>query len=612
MRSGISGTGRRLPRPWPVAWWLGGAVDGGNLRGLARARAVDERARLDQLLPALASWRRRERDRSVGAGWGYRGSWGPGGGPPRPVLSGTWLIVVHARQAGEEEVAAGYVRALTAYGARVVIVEAEPDEVARQILTVRIGQVLAGAEDPDAAEGSGVSGVSGVVSLLGLDDVPVTGFPAVPAGLAGTLGLVQALGDAGVKAPLWVVTCGAVAAGDAETVGRPVQAMVWGLGRVAGLERPGRWGGLIDVPPGWNELLARRVCGVLAGCGEDQVAIRDAGIVARRLRRAPLPGGSAGREWVPRGSVLVTGATGEVGPYLTGWLAGRGAPRVVLASRSGPAGAAAQAAEVAGAGSAVAVVACDIAERASVLALLDWIGASGPPLSAVMHAAVSIELAPLAGTGVAELAAGLGAKVGGAAVLDELTAGLDLDAFVLFSSIAGVWGSGVHGVYAAANAYLDALASERRGEGLPGTSVAWGVWDTGLDRDPGVLPEGVDAGRLRRQGLRFLEPGRALAALGQVLAADETFVAVADVDWARFAPVYRAARSWRLLDELAEVRALASVPVVRGAGGAGLAARLAGRAGGGRGRGGGGVGGGGMGGGRRGWRGWLRPAGTGW
>src|ERR1035441_5214619 len=101
-------------------------------------------------------------------------------------------------------------------------------------------------------------------------------------GWAGARGLVQALGDAGVKAPLWVVTCGAVEAGDAETVGRPVQAMVWGLGRVAGLEHPGRWGGLIDVPPGWNELLARRVCGVLAGCGEDQVAIRDAGIVARR------------------------------------------------------------------------------------------------------------------------------------------------------------------------------------------------------------------------------------------------------------------------------------------------------------------------------------------
>src|ERR1035441_2332015 len=97
-------------------------------------------------------------------------------------------------------------------------------------------------------------------------------------------------------------------------------------------------------------------------------------------------------------------------------------------------------------------------------------------------------------------------------------------------------------------------------------------------RNRGGVREGGDAGRLRRQGLRFLEPGRALAALGQVLAAGETFVAVADVDWARFAPVYRAARSWRLLDELAEVRALASVPVVRGAGDAGLAARLAGLA----------------------------------
>src|SRR5450755_1483802 len=159
----------------------------------------------------------------------------------------------------------------------------------------------------------------------------------------------------------------------------------WGGGGGAGLEHPGRWGGLIDVPPAWDERVARRVCAVLAGCGlagcgEDQVAIRDAGMVARRLVRATPR--QARQEWVPEGTVLVTGGTGAIGPYLTGWLAARGIPRVVLASRSGPAaaGVAVLAAGVARAGCAVTVVACDIAERASVLALLDWIAASGPPL----------------------------------------------------------------------------------------------------------------------------------------------------------------------------------------------------------------------------------------
>jgi acyl carrier protein len=137
-----------------------------------------------------------------------------------------------------------------------------------------------------------------------------------------------------------------------------------------------------------------------------------------------------------------------------------------------------------------------------------------------------------------------------------------------------VWGSGFHGAYAAANAYLDGLASHRRARGLPATSVAWGVWDTGDARGSAAVPDSLSPVSLRRQGLAFLDPGRALAALGQVLAADETFVAVADVDWARFAPVFAAARAWPLLNEIPEVRALAAVPAAE-ADDAGLAGRLA-------------------------------------
>ena len=351
----------------------------------------------------------------------------------------------------------------------------------------------------------------------------------------------------------------------------PAQAMAWGLGRVAGLEDPGRWGGLVDLPPVLDERAAARLCRVLAGCGEDQVAIRASGVLARRLVRA-VPRRSRARGWAPRGTALVTGATGTIGPYLARWLAERGTPRVVLVSRSGPAagGVAGLASELAQAGSEVTVTATDITERASVHALLTRISATGPALSAVLHATVSGELEPLAGIGAASLAAGLGAKAAGAAVLDELTAGLDLDAFVLFSSIAGVWGSGAHGTYAAANAYLDALASRRRGQGRPATSVAWGVWDAGWVRGGGPVADG-----LRRQGFTFLDPERALGVLGQVLADGETFLAVADVDWTRFAPVYRAGRPWRLLDEIAEARALTVVPATAGTGGD-LAARLAG------------------------------------
>ena len=141
-----------------------------------------------------------------------------------------------------------------------------------------------------------------MVSLLALGEAPVAAHPVVAEGLAGTLALVQALGDAGTGARLWVVTRGAVAAGAGEVPVSLAGAQVWGLGRVAALEHPHRWGGLVDLPAQFAERAGRRLCEVLAGgSGEDQVAIRDRGVLARRLVRAPHgeaaagPGGGAQR-----------------------------------------------------------------------------------------------------------------------------------------------------------------------------------------------------------------------------------------------------------------------------------------------------------------------------
>nr|WP_231406086.1 hypothetical protein [Streptomyces clavuligerus] len=138
---------------------------------------------------------------------------------------------------------------------------------------------------------------TGVLSLLA-----PTGGPEA------TLLLVQALGDAGVGAPLWCATTGAVACGD-DGPPDPVQAQVWGLGRVAALEHPGRWGGLVDLPPDPDGRALRRLCAVLSGtvraeggdiCPEDQVAIRADGLHGRRLLRASRPGADTGtgtRAW---------------------------------------------------------------------------------------------------------------------------------------------------------------------------------------------------------------------------------------------------------------------------------------------------------------------------
>ena len=153
------------------------AVEGGDVQGLAAALAVDARERLDLVLPALASWRRRERDRSVTGGWRYRVAWVPVPEPGPAALSGTWLVVVPAGLV-EDDLAAGLTREMTARGAAVTVAVVGPAELDGEILA---GKVSAAPE------------VRGVVSLLELAWEPLPGHTVAAQGLAGTLLLAQAL-----------------------------------------------------------------------------------------------------------------------------------------------------------------------------------------------------------------------------------------------------------------------------------------------------------------------------------------------------------------------------------------------------------------------------------
>ncbi|CAM5541929.1 Polyketide synthase OS=Streptomyces antimycoticus OX=68175 GN=SANT12839_089610 PE=4 SV=1 [Streptomyces antimycoticus] len=109
----------------------------------------------------------------------------------------------------------------------------------------------------------------------------------MPAGLAAMVALVQGLGDAGAVAPLWCGTRGAVSVGRSDRLVSPVQAMVWGLGRIVGVEYPQRWGGAVDLPETMDARAVARLAGVLAGTeGEDQVAVRGSGVFAKRMVRA--------------------------------------------------------------------------------------------------------------------------------------------------------------------------------------------------------------------------------------------------------------------------------------------------------------------------------------
>jgi acyl transferase domain-containing protein len=499
------------------------------------------------------------RERAVADGWRYRVRWQPTGGATGG-LSGTWLVAVPPA-ASSEHVGAGVIGVLERRGARVARVEVDGVQARREELATRLRDALDG--EPPA----------GVLSLLACDERPHGELAGAGPVLAGSLTLVQALADAEIAARLWIATCGAVSASAADRVEHPLQATLWGLGRVLRLEDPERWGGLIDLPGEPDECSLRSLGDVLAAQGgEDELAVRPSGVHARRLERAPLGGRAGRREWRPAGTVLVTGGTGALGGHVARWLARGGAEHIVLASRRGPdaPGAGELRAELAALGARVTIAACDVAEREQLRELLASAISGEGALAGVFHVAGVIDGELIDALSMEQVERVLAPKVQAAWHLHELTEPLEPQAFVLFSSLAATLGGVRQAAYAAGNAFLDALAGHRRARGLAATAVAWGTWE-------GAGMAGDVAARMRRRGLRELPVEPALAALQQALDHDEANVTIADLDWERYAPVFDAVRPYRSIGELPEVLRLArtGLGTEPTGGGDSLVARLA-------------------------------------
>ncbi|AQA15545.1 type I polyketide synthase [Streptomyces malaysiensis] len=307
------------------------------------------------------------------------------------------------------------------------------------------------------------------------------------------------------------ITRGAVATAPGAEITDLPGAAVWGLVRSAQSENPDRFT-LVDLDG--HEESVRALPAVLPS-GEPQLALRAGQPHTPRLARAQ-GGTGATRALDPGGTVLITGATGTLGGLLARHLVTRyGVRHLLLTSRRGPAaeGADRLREELTALGATVAVVACDTADRDAVAALVAQVPADHP-LTGVFHTAGVLDDGVLSSLTPERMDTVLRPKVDAALHLDEATRELDLAAFVLFSSAAGVLGGAGQGNYAAANGFLDAFAQARRARGLPAHSLAWGLWAqtsalTGTADTAGAARSGV-AALSSEQGMELLDTALAL------------------------------------------------------------------------------------------------------
>jgi thioesterase domain-containing protein/aryl carrier-like protein len=427
---------------------------------------------------------------------------------PEPEPGGRWAVV------GDDDPAL-----------RAGLAEAGADVQAYPDLAALVEAVETGARAPEvvlAYAGTAAAGAADAVA------------EAARSSARRVLGLVQRwLAQERLESSrLVLVTRGAVAAGPGESVTDLAAAAACGLVRSAQSEHPGRLV-LADLPA---EGVADSL-GLLAaalGSGEPELAIRGEGAYGRRLTRpgdaATGTGVSSPDSGVPAsaGTTLITGGTGTLGALVAAHLAGTGGARnLILASRSGPAapGTASLAADLAARGAQVRITACDAADRTALAGVLAAVPA-GDPLT-VVHAAGTLDDGVTASLTPERVDAVMRPKADAAWHLHQLTRDRDVRAFVLFSSASATFGGAGQGNYAAANAFLDGLASFRRATGLPATSLAWGLWADASGMTGNLSQR--NRARIGR-GMTELAAEEGLALMDLALARDEALLIPARLD----------------------------------------------------------------------------------
>ncbi|MDI3284215.1 type I polyketide synthase [Polyangium sp. 15x6] len=329
---------------------------------------------------------------------------------------------------------------------------------------------------------------------------------------------------------LVVLTRRAIATQTGEDVEDLAHAPIWGLVRAAQAELPERAMFLVDVDDDAASLAALPAA---LTSNEPQLVLRNGAGRVPRLAKLSATDKPQVTPFDSNGTVLVTGGTGALGVHLARHLvAQHGVRHLLLVSRQGGDAPSASAllSELREAGADVRLAACDVADRVALGALLRTISPEHP-LTAVIHAAGTVEDGVLSTLDSERVRRVLRPKVDGAWALHELTQHCKLSAFVMFSSLSGVLGNAGQANYSAANTFLDALISRRRARGQTGASLAWGPWaDGGMAAH---LPEALRS-RLSHHGLFPLSAGQGTALFDAALGVDEAVVVPMRVDAAAF------------------------------------------------------------------------------
>ena len=522
--------------------------------------------------------------------WLYEFQWQPkeraAGKPSAPASRASWLIFTDSGGIGDALSAL-----LEARGERSILVAAgesfeqtdgehfrihpeRPEDISRLF---------------EVALASDQLSCRGIIHLWSLDvahpeETTVASLNAAQTfGCGSVLLLVQELARTESADPprLWLITQGAQAAGEKPAPLSVAQSPLWGLGRVIAQEHPTFWGGLVDLEPGASlrDAAAHQLWEEISSAdGEDQLAFRQGRrYVGRLVRQRPSATQASLLQWRTDGSYLISGGLGDLGLLVARWMVEQGARRLILLGRtrlpprsnwssvetgSRLACQITAIRELESLGACVHLASVDVADEGELSGFLDKFRAEGwPPIRGVVHAAGVLQDGLLVQLDAAALNTVLRPKVVGGWLLHRLLQDDPLDFFILFSSAGSVLGQPGQGNYAAANAFLDALAHHRQAQGQPALSINWGAW-AGEGFADSVGGKRLTA-RLALLGISSIAPKQALEMLGRLLGRSATQVVAVPVNWKQYREFYPAGSASPLLSQLASEEAEVPRPAGR-------------------------------------------------